>query len=83
MAKYLAEMSVLARFITLTLGALVVVAQPARAQPVNTCEAITLYGNAANQGLCKSLSPGTQNHWVCDLTAGNPDIHLTFNANTP
>jgi hypothetical protein len=53
----------------------------ARAQ-VNVCQALTLYGNAVNTGLCKALSPGTQNLWVCDLAVGNPDVHSTFNATT-
>jgi len=51
-----------------------------RAQaPVPTCQALSLYANAANTGLCRSLSPTTQNHWVCEL-GDNPDIHTTFNA---
>lgn len=55
---------------------------PALAQNVPICEALTLYGNAVDQGLCKSLSPTTQNLWVCSLTNTDPDIHTTFNANT-
>lgn len=47
---------------------------------VATCQGLTLYGNAALSGLCRSLSTG--NHWVCELS-DNPDIHLTFNAATP
>src|SRR5262245_44667137 len=71
-----------ARFLAL-LGVLVLalVSQPAAAQ-VPVCQALTLYGNAANTGLCKSLSPGTQNLWVCGLTTGVTDIHTTFNAAT-
>lgn len=53
----------------------------AKAQ-VATCDALRLYGNAVNEGLCKDLSPGNQNLWVCDLTGGSPDIHTTFNAAT-
>lgn len=49
------------------------------AQAVPTCESLSLYANAANTGLCRSLSPTTQNLWVCELS-DNPDIHLTFNA---
>ncbi|MCX7552741.1 hypothetical protein OS175_02520 [Marinicella sp. S1101] len=49
---------------------------------VNTCQALSFYGNAVNEGLCKGLSPGNQNLWVCDLTGGSPDIHTTFNAVT-
>lgn len=49
---------------------------------VPTCQALTLYGNAVNSGLCKSLSPTTQNLWVCALTDTNPDVHTTFNAVT-
>lgn len=49
---------------------------------VATCDALKLYGNAVNEGLCKDLSPGNQNLWVCDLTGGSPDIHTTFNAAT-
>ena len=51
------------------------------AQAVTTCQALSLYTNAANTGLCRSLGPTTQNLWVCVL-ADNPDIHLTFNAGT-
>lgn len=53
---------------------------PAIAQ-VPTCQALSLYGNAFNEKLCKSLSPTTQNLWVCGL-ADSPDIHTTFNAAT-
>lgn len=55
---------------------------PAAAQ-VPTCEALSLYGNAFNQKLCKSLSPTTQNLWVCGLTSGATDVHTTFNAGNP
>lgn len=55
---------------------------PALAQNVPICDALTLYGNAVQQGLCQSLSPTTQNLWVCSLTNTNPDIHTTFNTNT-
>lgn len=48
---------------------------------VTTCEALTLYGNAAASGLCGTLSPGTQNLWVCEL-ATSPDVHTTFNLTT-
>ena len=51
-----------------------------QAAPVPVCDALTLYGNAANSGLCKSLS--TSAHWVCELANNNPDIHSTFNAAT-
>ena len=51
------------------------------AQAVPTCEALSLYANAAESGLCRSLTPTTQNHWVCELADG-PDIHTTFNAAT-
>jgi hypothetical protein len=54
---------------------------PAHAQ-VAICDALSLYANGARTGLCKDLSPTTQNLWVCELTTANPDIHLTFNANT-
>lgn len=53
------------------------------AAQVPTCEALSLYGNAFNQGLCKSLSPTTQNLWVCGLTDGATDVHTTFNAANP
>lgn len=56
-----------------------IIANQSLAAGVSTCDALTLYGNAANQGLCKSLSPGSQNLWVCNLTDGSPDIHSTFN----
>jgi|GEM_PF-4516417 len=49
---------------------------------VNTCDALRMYGAAVTSGLCKSLSPGNQHLWVCDLTGGAPDIHTTFNAAT-
>lgn len=54
---------------------------PAHAQ-VAVCDALSLYANGARTGLCKSLSPTNQNLWVCELTTANPDVHLTFNANT-
>lgn len=59
-----------------------IAAGPAAAQ-VPVCRALTLYGNAAADRLCKTLSPTTQNLWVCGLTDGNPDIHTTFNVGTP
>ncbi|HWU52355.1 MAG TPA: hypothetical protein VN153_06010, partial [Tahibacter sp.] len=49
---------------------------------VPVCDALTLYGNAVNSGLCRSLSPTTQNLWVCELSGVNPDVHTTFNAAT-
>lgn len=60
--------------------------RPASAQTasprVNVCQALTLYGNAAREGLCKNLSTGT--NWVCELAKeNNLDIHTTFNATTP
>jgi len=60
----------------------IIAIQPALAQSVSICDALTLYGNAVDQGLCKSLSPTTQNLWVCTLTDANPDVHTTFNAVT-
>lgn len=62
--------------------ALLALVTPAAAQ-VPTCEALSLYGNAYNQKLCKSLSPTTQNLWVCGLTDGMTDVHTTFNAVNP
>ncbi len=56
-------------------------ANSAAAQAVPVCEALTLYGNAAASGLCKSLSRGNQNQKVCEFSL-NPDIHMTFNART-
>ncbi|TAX71824.1 hypothetical protein ELI03_08775 [Rhizobium leguminosarum] len=47
---------------------------------VSTRQALTLYGNAALSGLCTHLS--TTRLWVCELS-DSPDIHLTFNADTP
>ncbi len=64
---------------TLLMAALLTAATTALAQ-VNTCNSLTLYGAAAASGLCKSLSPISQTHWVCELATGNPDIHVTFNA---
>lgn len=61
---------------------IVAAASPAIAQ-VPTCEALTLYGNAFNEKLCRSLSPTNQNLWVCGLTNDAPDIHTTFNVLTP
>ncbi|MET0403501.1 MAG: hypothetical protein ABW123_13905 [Cystobacter sp.] len=58
----------------ITLGPTAAMAQ------VPVCSALTLYGNAVNSGLCKSLS--TNNLWVCDLTGSQPDVHSTFNATT-
>lgn len=56
--------------------------QPAAAQNVPVCDALTLYGNAALERLCKSLSPTTQNLWVCGLTDTATDVHTTFNLGT-
>lgn len=55
-------------------------AVPAQAA-VPTMDALTLYGNAVDGGLCKSISPSTQTLWVCELSQ-NPDIHITFNRGT-
>lgn len=55
--------------------------RPALGQAVPTCQALTLYGNAALAGVCTRLSPATQNLWVCEL-ANTPDVHTTFNATT-
>lgn len=49
---------------------------------VNVCHGLTLYGNAAAAGVCQTLSPGTQNLWVCELTGSDPDVHTTFSATT-
>ncbi len=70
-----------ARMFIIGFGLSFLVANPAFA--VTTCEALTLYGNAAVTGLCRTLSPGTQNLWVCGLTDANPDVHSTFNRTTP
>jgi len=51
--------------------------------PTSRCTALNFYGNAAASGLCQSLSPATQNLAVCELSAGQPDIHLTFQNATP
>ena len=48
---------------------------------VDRCQALTLYGNAAASGLCRSLSPTSQTLWVCEL-ASSPDVHTTFNGST-
>ncbi|MFK0732177.1 MAG: hypothetical protein ACFKPT_10165 [Gloeotrichia echinulata GP01] len=58
------------------------IAIPSALAQVPICDALTLYGNAAAQGLCKSLSPTTQTSWVCGLTNTDPDVHTTFNATT-
>lgn len=70
-----------ARMFIIGFGLSFLVANPAFA--VTTCQALTLYGNAAVTGLCRTLSPGTQNLWVCGLTDANPDVHSTFNRTTP
>lgn len=70
-----------ARMLIIGFGLSFLVASPAFA--VTTCEALTLYGNAVVTGLCRTLSPGTQNLWVCGLTDANPDVHSTFNRATP
>src|SRR5215471_15058126 len=49
--------------------------------PVPVCDALTLYGNAANSRLCLDLSTGL--HYVCELANNNPDIHSTFNDAVP
>src|ERR1700759_2743023 len=56
-------------------------AQPASAQ-VTTCNALTMYGWGIQSGTCRSLSPATQNLWVCEISPGNPEIHTTFNPTT-
>jgi hypothetical protein len=59
-----------------------------QAEAVTTCHSLQLYAGGISPSippartlpsLCKSLSPTTQNLWVCEL-ASNPDVHLTFNA---
>jgi hypothetical protein len=66
-----------------TAAAALVSGSPAWAQgPVPICDALSLYANGARTGLCRSLSPTTQNLWVCELTTQNPDVHTTFNAVT-
>jgi hypothetical protein len=56
----------------------VLLATTASLAQVATCDALTLYSNAVNTGLCRQLSTG--NLWVCELTGANPDVHTTFNA---
>lgn len=60
---------------------LLLAAAPCLAQ-VPVCDALTMYGNAANSGLCRTLSPTNQNLWVCGLTDNDPDVHTTFNVAT-
>ncbi len=62
--------------------ALLSVAPLCRAQ-VSTCNALTLYGNAANTGACRDLNPATQNRWGCALSSGALNVNLAFNAMTP
>ncbi|MFL6843620.1 MAG: hypothetical protein ACJ8ER_01925 [Allosphingosinicella sp.] len=57
------------------------VGAPGRAQ-VPVCDGLSLYANGVDSRLCKSLSPTTQNLWVCALTDGATDVHATFNAGT-
>lgn len=61
------------------------VANIAAAQLVATdrCTALPLYGNAVNSRLCTGLSPAGQSLQVCELSAANPDIHLTFSQANP
>ena len=68
--------------VAVVLATAVIAIQPALALNPPIGDALTLYGNAVEQGLCKSLSPTTQNLWVCALTDTNPDVHTTFNATT-
>jgi hypothetical protein len=63
----------------LVVASLAAVAPAAAVVP--TCAALTLYGNAVNEKLCKTLS--TNNLWVCELTSAQPDVHTTFNLVTP
>ena len=67
-------------YLALAATAALAAATSAEAQAVPTCSALSLYANAARTGLCRSLSPTTQNLWVCELSAANPDVHTTFNA---
>jgi len=64
----------------LVAGAIFAGAHKAMAQ-VSTCDSLTLYGNAANSGLCLGITPGDQPLWGCSLST-TPDIHTTFNATT-
>ena len=72
---------VLATGLSLVPALAFVQASPAAAVPV--CEALRLYASASASGLCKSLSPASQNLQVCELSSANPDIHTTFNEATP
>ncbi|WP_298691605.1 hypothetical protein [uncultured Sphingomonas sp.] len=67
-------------YLALAATAALAAATSAEAQAVPTCSALSLYANAARTGLCRSLSPTTQNLWVCELSGANPDVHITFNA---
>ncbi|HVH36547.1 MAG TPA: hypothetical protein VM847_20820 [Tahibacter sp.] len=67
--------------IALAALALLLAAPLCQAQ-VSTCDALTLYGHAASSGLCRNLSPTTQNLWVCELNGPNPGVHTTFNGAT-
>ena len=67
-------------YLALAATAALAAATSAAAQAVPTCSALSLYANAARTGLCRSLSPTTQNLWVCELSGANPDVHTTFNA---
>lgn len=73
-----AKTLLLTKVLLVCIVAIAMTAQPVLAA-VPTCDSLTMYGNAVNEGLCKSLSPGTQTNWVCEL-ASSPDIHTTFNA---
>ena len=70
-------------FAVVAAAATLTAAFPARAQgPVPVCDGLSLYANGALTGLCKSLSPTTQNLWVCGLTDEVTDVHTTFNLAT-
>jgi len=58
-----------------------VASAPAAAQ-VSMCDALALYGNATANGTCLSLSPTSQNLWVCGLQNAPNDVHITFNDKT-
>lgn len=63
-------------------AALLALASSPAAAHVDKCDAMGLYANADYENLCKISSPTTQNLWVC-VFANPPDIHMTFNKDTP
>jgi hypothetical protein len=63
-------------------AALIPLSTTASIAQVATCNALTMYGWGSTSGTFSSLSPFGQNLKVAEISTGNPEIHLTFNAAT-